>query len=85
MSILFILATLFGILSGCANFIQAFKIFKRKSAKDISIIAYSIFTVGGVIWVLYGIEISNLPVIITNSIGLLGVSFVVIGWFLYGR
>jgi len=40
MTALSILATVFGTLSGIANLPQAYKIFKRKSAKDISIITY---------------------------------------------
>nr|MCK4930241.1 PQ-loop repeat-containing protein [Nanoarchaeota archaeon] len=85
MTLLPILATLFGTLSAFANFPQAYKIFKRKSAKDISIITYLIILVGAITWFLYGIELKNLPLIITNSIGTISVLLVVIGWFLYGR
>lgn len=85
MSILFILATVFGTLSGIANFPQVLKIFKRKSAKDISIITYTFLFIGAIIWILYGIEIKNFPIIITNIFGGINLGLVVIGWFLYGR
>jgi len=67
------------------NLPQAYKIFKRKSAKDISILTYSTVLVACVIWILYGIELRNFPVIITNSLATINVTLVIIGWFLYGR
>lgn len=85
MTILSILATLFGTISGIANLPQAIKIFKRKSAKDISILTYSFLFIGAVIWILYGIEIKNFAIIITNIFGTINIGLVVIGWFLYGR
>jgi len=85
MTILAILATIFGTMSGLANFPQAQKIFKRKSAKDISILTYSILITGAAIWVLYGIEINNFPIIIANVFGVINLGLVIIGWFLYGR
>ncbi len=85
MTVLEILATIFGAVGGIANFPQAYKIFKRKSAKDISIITYSFLFTGAIIWIFYGIEIWNLPVIITNVLGAINIGLVVIGWSLYGR
>jgi len=80
-----LLATIFGTVSGIANFPQAYKIFKRKSARDISITTYTILFLGAVIWILYGIEIANFPIIITNIFGAVNIGLVIIGWFLYGR
>lgn len=85
MPLLFILATVFGILSGIANFPQALKIFRRKSAKDISIITYAFLFAGAVIWILYGLEIKNFPITVANIFGGINLGLVVIGWFLYGR
>ena len=85
MSLISILATVFGTLSGIANFPQAYRIFKRKSAKDISILTYSLLLMGAVTWILYGIEMDNFPIIITNVLGGINIGLVVIGWFLYGR
>ena len=85
MTILATLAILFGTISGIANFPQAFKIFKRKSAKDISILTYSFLLLGAITWILYGIELKNLALIITNSLGAINIGLVVIGWGLYGR
>ena len=85
MTILFILATLFGTLSGLANIPQVIKIFIRKSAKDISIMTYTLLIIGAITWILYGIEINNFPIIITNIIGSINILLVIIGWFIYGR
>lgn len=85
MTLLIILATIFGAVGGIANFPQAYKIFRRRSAKDISILTYSFLFVGAVVWILYGIEIWNAPVIITNTLGAINIGLVVIGWFFYGR
>ena len=85
MTVLSVIATVFGAVSGLANVPQAHKIFKRKSAKDISIITYSIVFMGVIIWLLYGIELKNFPLIITNTLATITVGAVVVGWFLYGR
>ncbi|MEK6864176.1 MAG: SemiSWEET family transporter [Nanoarchaeota archaeon] len=85
MSLLYILATVFGAVSGIANIPQVYKIFKRKSAKDISIITYSFLSLGAFIWVLYGIDIGNFPITITNILGGINMGLIIIGWFLYGR
>jgi len=78
-------ATIIGTFSGLANFPQAYRIFKRKSAGDISILTYSFLFSGAIIWILYGIEIENFPVIIANAFGSINIGLVIIGWFLYGK
>jgi MtN3 and saliva related transmembrane protein len=85
MTVLSVLATIFGIIGGFANIPQVIKIFKRKSAKDISITSYALIFAGTLVWVLYGIEIKNLPLMIANGLGCISCSLVIIGWFLYGR
>ena len=85
MTFLSILATIFGILMGLGNLPQALKIFRRKSAKDISIITYATLLIGSAIWVLYGIETQNFAIIISNASGFICLLFIVIGWNIYGR
>ena len=85
MSVLSILATVFGVVGSVAMFPQVYRIFKRKSAKDISISSYAFLLAAGVIWTLYGFELQDLPLIVTNLLGSLTVVGVVAGWFLYGR
>lgn len=85
MTVLSTLATIFGTLIGIANFPQAIKIFRRKSAGDISIISVSIFFTGSLVWVLYGFELNNFPIIITNGLAFMSLCLVLTGWLLYGR
>jgi MtN3 and saliva related transmembrane protein len=85
MSTLSILAIIFGAIGGLANLPQALKIFKRKSAKDISILTYAFLLTGAIIWVFYGIKLRNIAVIITNMFGATNIGLVILGWFLYGR
>jgi MtN3 and saliva related transmembrane protein len=49
-----------------AFFPQLMKVWKTKSTKDISLGMFSIFSFAVFLWFLYGILISNLPVIIAN-------------------
>lgn len=85
MSLLSILATVFGVVVGLSQLPQAIKIFRRKSAKDISILTYLMISAGGIVWILYGFEIKSIPVIATNLVGAVGVVMIITGWFLYGR
>ena len=54
MTILFILAAVLGVMSSAAMFPQVYKIFKRRSAKDISFFSYAFLFITGIIWLLYG-------------------------------
>ena len=50
---------------------QAVKTWRSKSAKDLSLGMYLIFCTGVVLWLTYGILISDLPIILTNLVTLL--------------
>ena len=71
-TIVSILATIFGSLMSIAHFPQAYRIWKRKSSKDVSAISYSLFTAGTIVWTVYGIMLKQWPVTISYSIGLVG-------------
>ena len=79
------LATITGVVSSFAMLPQIYRIFKRKSAKDISIWTYAYMFITGIIWVLYGLNIRSNPIWVTNLIGSLALVGIIIGWFLYGR
>ena len=79
------LATITGVVSSFAMLPQIYRIFKRKSAKDISIWTYAYMFVAGVIWVLYGVNIQSFPIWVSNLIGSFTMMGVITGWFLYGR
>jgi MtN3 and saliva related transmembrane protein len=85
MTFLSILATIFGLGEGIFNIPQVYRIFKRKSAKDLSIFTYEFQIISVVVWLLYGIEIKDKPIIISNTFATLTIAIVIIGWFIYGR
>jgi MtN3 and saliva related transmembrane protein len=79
------LATITGVTSSFAMLPQIYRIFKRRSAKDISIWTYLYMLVAGMIWILYGLNIQSYPIWVTNLIGSLTMIGIIIGWFRYGR
>ncbi|PIO08774.1 hypothetical protein COU59_00350, partial [Candidatus Pacearchaeota archaeon CG10_big_fil_rev_8_21_14_0_10_34_12] len=63
------------------NLPQAYRIFKRKSAKDLSIVTYSFQIISVIVWLVYGFEILNWPIIISNTFATISLSIVIFGWF----
>ncbi len=59
---------------------QLLKVWKQKSARDISLITFLLFSAGILLWLLYGIAIKAWPVIAANS-----VTFVLAVLILYFR
>lgn len=60
-----------GILTTLAFVPQVLQIYKTKSAKDVSLAMFLIFTAGVIMWLVYGIKVQALPVIAANSITLI--------------
>ena len=57
---------------------QVIKTWKSKSAKDLSLGTFSIFTCGVIMWLIYGLLILDLPIILANGITLLLVGALVV-------
>ncbi|NCN51904.1 hypothetical protein GW931_02740 [archaeon] len=72
-----ILVSIFGILMSIGYFPQAYKIYKNKDAKGISIISYLIFFVGCLVWLIYGALLQDFHIIISFVVGVIG-SFLVL-------
>lgn len=51
---------------------QAYKIWKTKSSKDISIPAFIIFSSGTLTWFVYGLVIKDFPIIVGFVLGVIG-------------
>jgi MtN3 and saliva related transmembrane protein len=85
MDIIPILATLLGVITGLANLPQIIKIFKTKSAKDLSLTTNTIFLLSSVVWLIYGIQLINYPLIIANIIYILTYLLIIIGFLVYGK
>jgi len=59
-----------GTLSTIAFVPQAWRIWKTRSARDLSLPMYLIFTSGVVLWLLYGVVLGALPIIVCNGVTL---------------
>jgi len=85
MNLIPILATILGVTTGLANIPQIIKIFKTKSAKDLSLTTNTIFLLSSIVWLLYGFQLINYPLIIANAIYIITYSLIVLGFFIYGK
>ncbi len=65
-----LLGLIAGALTTSAFIPQVIKIYKTKSAKDISLGMYLVFVGGVTLWLIYGVAIGKTPMIIWNGVGL---------------
>ena len=77
------LAMSMGIIIAFANYPQTYEIMKKKSSKNVSLLTYLMLVPNSVVWFLYGLSLDNLPIIVTNALGLIGVLTVIIVYFKY--
>lgn len=57
-----------GVFTTTAFFPQVVKTWRSKSAGDISLGMFSIFSAGLLLWLAYGVVIGSVPVIVSNAI-----------------
>lgn len=62
--------TLAGILTTIAFIPQVLKTWKTKSAQDISLLMFLLFSSGVLLWLIYGVLLKAIPIIIANGITL---------------
>ena len=60
-----------GLLTTVAFLPQVWKVWKSRSARDISLPMYLIFTLGVALWLVYGLLTAALPIIVANAVTLL--------------
>ncbi|MDH4128072.1 MAG: SemiSWEET transporter [Spirochaetota bacterium] len=63
-----IIGLIAGTLTSIAFLPQVIKTWKTKSTNDISLIMFTAFSLGILMWLIYGIIINSLPIIIANSV-----------------
>ncbi len=66
------LATITGVLMSLGYYPQAWKIWKTKSAKDISVPAFIIFSIGTASWLAYGLYLNDITIILSFGLGVVG-------------
>ena len=67
-----IFVTVMGIVMSLGYYPQAYKIWKNKSAKNISLSAFVIFASGTAIWSIYGFVINDPIIIVSFVFGAIG-------------
>jgi MtN3 and saliva related transmembrane protein len=82
------LAELIGIVAGLLTTVaflpQAVKIWRSKSAKDVSLAMFVCFCAGIVLWVIYGFMLGAFPVILANVVTLCIASTILVFKIRYG-
>jgi MtN3 and saliva related transmembrane protein len=71
-----IIGSVAGFLTTVAFVPQAWRIFKTKETRSISLVMFIVFVTGLTCWILYGLLINQLPVVIPNIITLLLASYI---------
>ena len=73
--------TLLGLVAGTLTTIaflpQLLKVWRNKSAKDISLLWLTTFSLGILLWLIYGVLVQALPIILSNGITL-GLTLVIL-------
>jgi len=83
MNLIALLTTIFGTAMSFGYFSQVRRIIKTKSVKGVSFATYIFFTLGIAMWLVYGISIADLPIIISNSVFLIGALSVIVVYLIY--
>lgn len=76
-------ATLTGLAMAFSYFPEAYQIWKTKNVKGISPIFTIVLFFAAITWTLYGLSISNYPIIIPNAIATVGIILVNVLYFRY--
>ena len=63
---------------------QVWKIWRSRHTADISLVMYTLFTIGVAMWLLYGFQIGSWPVIVANGITLLFAGAVLVMKIIFG-
>ena len=74
-----------GALTTCSTIPQLIRIFKLKSAREISLLFTTFLLLGMALWLSYGIYLSLTPVILWNAIGIALVSGLLYAKLRYGK
>ena len=64
---------------------QIMKMYKKKSAKDVSIVTLLQFSIGVSLWILYGVHIKDYIIVISNILTVLTLIIAIILYNRYNR
>jgi len=60
------------ILSNCFTYLQVYKVWKRQSHDDLSILFVSFHIFSATFWAIYGVILNSMPLIISGSMAAVG-------------
>lgn len=80
-----ILGFIAGVLINAAFIPQVYRLFKLKSAREISLPFTSMLVAGGLFWLSYGILISSSSIVITNIVAVVLSALMLLAKILYGK
>ena len=63
---------------------QVLKIWLEQSAAGVSLVSWSFYLIGSLIWLSYGIMHKEKPIILSNCLWLIANIFIVLGILIYG-
>ena len=69
----------------CSFIPQLIRVFRLKSAHEISVLFTSLLLLGMAIWLVYGIRLGLIPVILWNAIGVFLIAILLYAKMKYGR
>lgn len=72
------LGLLAGTLTTCSFLPQVIKTWQSRSAGDISLVMFALFSTGVLLWLVYGVMIHSMPVIVANAVTLVFASAILI-------
>ncbi|MFA5271457.1 MAG: SemiSWEET transporter [Candidatus Omnitrophota bacterium] len=81
---IFIVGVAAGVLTTAAFLPQLIRVVKTKHTKDLSLITFSLFSLGVSLWLIYGILLKELPIILANAFTLVFAILIVIMKIKYG-
>jgi MtN3 and saliva related transmembrane protein len=58
-------------LTTCSFIPQVWRVWRTRHTEDISLLMYTLFTVGVALWLTYGVLLGSWPIILANAITLL--------------
>jgi uncharacterized protein with PQ loop repeat len=70
-TVLAIGAATWGVVMALSPLLQIRKMVARRSSRDVSISYFWVLIIGFILWISYGISISNVALIVPNSVALL--------------
>lgn len=61
-----------GVIMSLGYYPQAYKIYKTKSANDVSVLTFTILSLGTTTWFIYGLVLKDWPIIAGFTLGVFG-------------